>query len=186
MPGTSIKTKRNLSKILPFGCIWLITSWVFLFTEQAMIVDLDAVYNQDSNIILTPKIVISWKIKNSQTYNFAIQCFFEMQKSLAKKQDWYVKEYGIYPTFKAGIHSGEVTTGEIGALKKEIFFTGDVLNTTSRIQSLCSAYNCNLLVSKNIINSIEDNSEFEFSKIDESVLKGKVQPVDIYKLTKVE
>jgi len=28
-----------------------------------------------------------------------------------------------------------VTTGEIGVVKKEIIFTGDVLNTTSRVQN---------------------------------------------------
>lgn len=147
----------------------------------------DAIVNNYGEVYqyIGDEIVISWKIKNKATYVKSIECFFAMKESLLGKKSRYLKKYGIFPTFKGGIHSGEITVGEIGALKKEIFFTGDVINTTARIQSLCSAYNIDLLVSKNIVNAIENNAAFEFSKIDESVLKGKVQPVKIYKLTEV-
>jgi adenylate cyclase len=40
-----------------------------------------------------------------------------------------------------------VTTGEIGVLKKEIIFTGDVLNTAARIQGLCNQFNVDILIS---------------------------------------
>ena len=39
-------------------------------------------------------------------------------------------------SFIAALHCGNVTTGEIGVIKKDIIFTGDVLNTTPRIQGL--------------------------------------------------
>ena len=49
-----------------------------------------------------------------------------------------MNNFGLLPEFKAGFHLGKVTTGEIGVIKKEIIFTGDVLNTTARIQGLCN------------------------------------------------
>ena len=49
-------------------------------------------------------------------------------------------QYGVVPEFKAGFHVGFATVGEIGVLKKIIAFSGDVLNTTSRIQSNCNKF----------------------------------------------
>ena len=48
---------------------------------------------------------------------------------------------------------GKVTTGQIGALKKEVFYTGDVMNTTARVQELCSEYDVDLIVLGGFIGS---------------------------------
>jgi adenylate cyclase len=37
------------------------------------------------------------------------------------------------------MHGGAVTAGEIGIVRKEIVYSGDVLNTTARIQAECKA-----------------------------------------------
>ena len=66
------------------------------------------------------EIVVSWKFKDGIENNNCIKCFFAMKEDLRKRADWYHKNFGIFPTFKAGFHFGKVTTGEIGALKKEI------------------------------------------------------------------
>ncbi len=83
------------------------------------------------------EIVISWPCKLKNAYFKSLKCFFDMKHDLQNRKDWYLNRYGVRPQFKGAIHFGEVTIGEIGALKKEIFFTGDILNTTARIQSLC-------------------------------------------------
>ncbi len=51
------------------------------------------------------------------------------------------------PEFKAGFHIGKVTTGEIGVIKKDIIFTGDILNTTARIQGLSNTYKVDIITS---------------------------------------
>ena len=49
-----------------------------------------------------------------------------------------LKNYGQITEFKVGIHYGKVTLEEIGVVKKDIVFSGDVLNTAARIQSMCN------------------------------------------------
>ncbi len=51
------------------------------------------------------------------------------------------------PEFKAGFHIGKVITAEIGVIKKDIIFTGDVLNTTARIQGLSNTYEVDMITS---------------------------------------
>ena len=119
------------------------------------------------------EIVISWKYEDGIKANNCIECFFAMKADLQKRGDWYSATFGVVPTFKAGLHVGKVTTGEIGALKKEIIFTGDVLNTTARIQGLCNKYNVDILVSEDLITALQLGNGFQIESLGTTALKGK-------------
>ena len=103
-----------------------------------------------------------------------------MKEDLVKRADWYNKNFGVLPTFKAGFHFGEVTTGEIGALKKEIIFTGDVLNSTARIQGLCNQYKVDLLISDDLIKSLDLDSEFQIKSLGKTELRGKMENIEVH------
>ncbi|WP_088341921.1 hypothetical protein [Robiginitalea sediminis] len=85
-------------------------------------------------------------ITSSPTPIGALTCFFLMKETLEGHRHKYLSKYDVAPSFKAGLHYGNVTTEEIGTLKKDIVFTGDTLNTTACIQNLCNFYETDLLV----------------------------------------
>ena len=130
------------------------------------------------------EIVITWKIKTGVVNN-CLSCFFAMKKTLNQRTAKYLSEYGVLPTFKAGIHFGMVTTGEIGTIKKDIIHSGDVLNTTARIQQLCNKYEVELLVSEKIIGAITTNGVFQPIKIGESKLRGRNEKVSLYTIKQI-
>lgn len=127
------------------------------------------------------EIVISWESSKGSSNNNCVLCFFAMQDALLRRKSYYVKEYGLSPTFKAGIHVGHVTTGEIGALKKEIFFTGDVLNTTARIQAMCNDYEEVLLISGDLL-KILDKTRVNSESLGKIQLKGRQKPLELFAL----
>lgn len=129
------------------------------------------------------EIVISWKFKNGLEKNNCIQCYFNMKSDLLKRKESYLEKYGVFPDFKAALHFGEVTTGEIGALKKEIFFTGDVLNTTARIQGLCNEYGVDLLISKALIDRLDLDDTHSVQFLGKPQLKGKIDALDLAAVT---
>lgn len=94
------------------------------------------------------ELVVSWKMNNGIEDANCLNCFFSAYSAIKKSSHKYEKKFGIVPSFKAGMHYGKVTVGEVGVLKKEIAFSGDVLNTASRIQEICNKYNEKLVVSK--------------------------------------
>ncbi len=145
----------------------------------------DAIINNNGEVYqyIGDEIVISWNVKKKQAAERSIQCYFDMKSDLAKKRDYYLKTFGLFPDFKAGIHIGEVTTGEIGALKKEIFFTGDVLNTTARIQSLCKNYGVDILTSEELIHNLIEREIYSIENLGEAVLKGKENKLNLYTLS---
>ncbi len=103
-----------------------------------------------------------------------------MKKALKKRADWYDKAFGVVPTFKAGLHVGMVTTGEIGTLKKEIIFTGDVLNTTARIQGLCNQYNVSNLISEDLMKELQLGNRFHVTSLGPTELKGKEEKMELF------
>ena len=126
------------------------------------------------------EIVVSWKTREGIKDNNCIQCFFAMKKSIRDQSVKYKEKFGVLPEFKAAFHTGKVTTGEIGVIKKEIIFTGDVLNTTARIQGLCNFYNTDILISGSLLKKITLNPQFQVKSLGENELKGRDEKIELF------
>ena len=84
---------------------------------------------------------------------------------------------------KAGVHCGRVTTGEIGDLKTEIVYHGDIVNTTSRIQEMCNKLRANLLVSGELMQRCRlNNDKFIIEGGGTLKLRGKEKVIEVYSL----
>jgi adenylate cyclase len=125
------------------------------------------------------EIVVSWKFKKGLQNNNCLRCFFLIKQIFETVSEKYIKDFGLVPGFKAGLHYGRVTTGEIGVVKKEIIFTGDVLNTTARIQSTCNAYDVDVLVSDELLAMLKTEGEYRLTEIGECELRGKDEKVKL-------
>lgn len=147
-------------------------------------------YNQLSDAIIQYKgevyqyigdeIVITWEEKAGLNNQNCLHCFFAMKQSLEKNRPYFERTYGEVPSFRAGMHSGQVTTGEIGALKKEIFFTGDVLNVTARIQKLCKKFDRELLLSGKLQQVLSKNGHIQFEPLGTMEVEGRQEPVALF------
>lgn len=125
------------------------------------------------------EIIISWKLKEGLEEGYCIACFYAMENKISKLGEKYEKKYGIKPTFKAGMHCGIATIGEIGKIKKEIAFLGDVMNTTARIQALCNEKGHRLVIS-NDLKTILPKTKFPIVELGEIVLKGKLSATKVF------
>ncbi len=128
------------------------------------------------------EIVISWSQKKGSRNSNAIQCFYHIQQTLSKKAPYYQSNYnGIRPEFKAGLHLGTVMAGEIGIIKRDIAYSGDVLNTTARIQSKCNELGVNILLSKYLLDSLAPVSPvFDPVDLGEFQLRGKQNNLQLF------
>lgn len=131
------------------------------------------------------EIVISWPVgKEKNTLKYA-ECFFNIQSFLESKKQNYLNDFGSFPVFKAGAHLGEVTVGEIGVIKRDITYSGDVLNTTARIQGLCNELNSKLLISQDLYDYSKNLEDFHTIEFKGSIeLRGKKEELKIITVTK--
>lgn len=134
--------------------------------------------------IVGDEIVFSWNADNPENYKNAIDFFFEYVEVLKNESDHFKNEFGIIPEFTASINSGKIMVSEVGSLKNEIAFHGDVLNTAARIQKQCKCYQQNLLVTDNFIRGLQAYcfNACKSTLLDQVLLAGKQEPVKLYSL----
>jgi adenylate cyclase len=129
------------------------------------------------------EVVLMWDIKRGIKNNNCINTFFDFDKAFKKKKEYYLKNYGRVPEFKAGVHYGEAVITELGGIKKEIAYHGDTLNTASRIQSVCNEMGKCLLVSADLLGILYDEKLDEKYRIESEgivKLKGKKHSVGLF------
>jgi len=125
------------------------------------------------------EVVVTWPVKTGLSENNCLLCFYWIQQALEKRKQYYLNEYGVLPFFKAGMHVGEATVGEIGIIKKDIVFSGDVLNTTSRIQGECNKHNVSIIMSSALLQRMPMNGEYKKIPLGEIQLRGKEEKLSL-------
>jgi adenylate cyclase len=123
------------------------------------------------------EVVVVWNYEDGLQDNQCIRCFFDIKQYIHDNRDRYLKRYGLVPNFKGGIHCGNVIAGEIGTIKREITYSGDVLNTTSRILSMCRQFGAEILSSTNLAAALQPGSNFFAEQLGAVKLKGKEKEV---------
>ncbi|MBR3669152.1 adenylate/guanylate cyclase domain-containing protein [uncultured Fibrobacter sp.] len=93
---------------------------------------------------------LTWKTSSCKKKARPINCFYDFAVCLERTRPRFLKKYGVAPTFKAGAHCGKVISTEVGNFGSEMAYHGDVLNTTSRIQSLCTKLGKDFLISEDL------------------------------------
>lgn len=129
--------------------------------------------------------VLCWPMENGLQNNHCIHCYFDFMDVLTAKADHYESNYGLQPFFKAGVHLGSVIVAEVGLIKREIAYHGDVLNTTARIQGMCNDLQQELLVSDQLMNQLQPDTLLQSIHMGEELLKGKQTAVSIHGLKRI-
>ena len=125
--------------------------------------------------------VLSWPYKKGLADNNCVALFFDFQNLLKDKTSYYKEKYGLVPEFKAGLHGGKLMVAEVGVVKKELAFHGDVINTSARIQAECNKYNVSILISEKLKEDL-NHSAYAFNHIGNVLLKGKLDTLNIFTL----
>lgn len=131
------------------------------------------------------EIVLTWHLKEGINDLNCIQCFFDIENKIYRLKDIYLKKYGVYPEFKAGLHKGIVITGEMGDIKKDIVYHGDTVNTSARIQAECNKYSKKVLVSKNLLDVLDLNGKYNTESMGNIRLRGKEKELELFSIEEI-
>ncbi len=128
--------------------------------------------------------VISWPYKHGLAKNNCIELYFAFNERLTMKENYYLNRYGITPKFKAGIHGGKLMVAEVGIVKKEIAYHGDVINTSARIQSECNRHGVSLLISEYLFEQLSIGQLYTSRLVGDVLLRGKKKEMRVFTLQK--
>ena len=129
---------------------------------------------------------MTWKMSACRKKARPVDCFFDFSESIAGKSAKFMKKFGVTPQFKAGIHCGKVISTEVGNFGSEMAYHGDVLNTTARIQGLCTKLGQEFLISEDFYQELPKPIPHGYIAKKEGIfeLRGKKHEILIFSLQK--
>ncbi|MDZ4713058.1 MAG: adenylate/guanylate cyclase domain-containing protein [bacterium] len=119
------------------------------------------------------EVVLTWSINDGKSDLNCIRCFFLIQEKINESKNHFLRNYDVFPEFKAGLHAGAVIAGEIGDIKKDIVYHGDTVNTTARIEAECNKYGKKFLASDDVLKILQLNSIYKAVSLGSIKLRGR-------------
>ena len=129
------------------------------------------------------EVVVTWRVADGLQAGNCVRCFFEVRRAIARCAAGYEQDFGAVPRFRGGLHCGTVTAGEIGDLRKQIVFVGDILNTAARLEEYAKRNGLELVASQAVLDHVKVPPSVRITRCGELVLRGKDAPVIAYSLT---
>jgi adenylate cyclase len=115
--------------------------------------------------------------------NHALMAALAMRERLVvvnqklEKQGYGPLRHGI------GIHTGMVVAANIGSEDRLSYaMVGDTVNLASILQGLNKEFGTDLLISEITVERLVDDIDIEVEKLPATTVKGKRNPVEVYKL----
>ena len=126
------------------------------------------------------EVVLFWRRKDGKYNSRCLNTYFEFRRRLRQLDTYFNKTYGAVPEFKAGMDAGEVTITEIGDIKREIAYHGDVVNTASRLEKKCNEFGQDFLISENLVDYLGPGNGFDYRFMSDLPLRGKSKNLKFY------
>jgi adenylate cyclase len=88
----------------------------------------------------------------------------------------YLGQFGLVPTFRVGVHGGDVVVSEQGDTRRSIGVYGDTINITARMEDAAKTHGVACVVSGDLAASL-DNSSGRIRPLAEETIRGLQDPI---------
>jgi adenylate cyclase len=128
------------------------------------------------------EVVITWRMAAGLRDAHCVRCFFAIRAAIAGAAPRYQRDFGVVPSFRGGLHGGAVTAGELGDLRRQIVFVGDILNTAARLEEYAKRTGFDLVASGALLEQLALPPGITTTPCGELALRGKEASVTAYGL----
>jgi len=131
------------------------------------------------------EVVLTWPSSRGLKDLNCINLFYAFEQKLRDKREYYEKNFNAVPEFKAGISEGPITVTEVGDIKREIAYHGEVLHIAARLEKMCNRLNKSLLMTQNIESYFPEDNGFDKEFMGEFQLRGKERKEKVFGVNRV-
>jgi adenylate cyclase len=131
------------------------------------------------------EVIFTWTAEEGLRNARCVRAVFAISDTLERARTGYEADFGVVPSFWAGLHLGSVVTGEIGTIKHEIAFLGDTLNTAARIEQASKELRRQFLASAEVVLPLDLPNDIATESLGPIELRGIEDFVELYAMTRV-
>jgi adenylate cyclase len=125
-------------------------------------------------------VIVTWPLDDRISGGRCIDCFFAIADIIAERAESYRQEFGMVPSFRAGLHAGHVAISECGSSRRQLAYFGDTVNVTARLQEHCKEVGRNLLVSAELLRDMKLKPAFAVEPLGEARLRGRAAAIEVF------
>ena len=126
------------------------------------------------------EVIVTWRVAARMSERRYLDCFFAIQDTVAERADLYRREFGLVPTFRAGLHTGVVVISECGDSRRQIAYFGDTVNVAARLQEHCKVAGRALLVSADLLSLVQPGKDLVVEALGPTQLRGRSAAVEVF------
>ena len=131
------------------------------------------------------EVIVTWRASENSARR-SMACVFSIEDRIRQRTDTYLGEFGLVPSFRAGLHVGPVIISECGDSRRQIAYFGDTMNVAARIQEQCKVSGRALLVSGDLLKLAGDGVDFVTEALGPTPLRGRQAAVEIFAVRRQE
>lgn len=94
------------------------------------------------------EVMLTWHVREIDADSSPLRFVLLARRSIDRRRAYYEERYGAVPSFRSGMHAGTVVVAEVGDLRRDIVYSGDVVNAAARLLQSCRPEGCEALVSR--------------------------------------
>jgi len=126
------------------------------------------------------EVIVTWRVAARPSAQRSIDCFFAIQDRIAERANVYLREFGLVPSFRGGLHAGSVAISECGHSRRQVAYFGDAVNVAARLQEHCKETGRALLVSADLLRAADPAAELVIEALGPTQLRGRVAPINVF------
>ena len=131
------------------------------------------------------EVVLTWRMEAGVRHANCLRCFFGIRAAVARAAARYTRDFGVVPRFRGGLHGGRVTAGELGDLRQQIVFVGDILNVAARLEEHAKRAGSDLVVSGALLERLALPPELAAKACGDLPIRGREAAVAAWEVSEV-
>ncbi len=141
----------------------------------------DAVLDTEGQIIqyVGDEVMLSWTSAAARLTGGPLNFLALARTRLEGREEHYLQTYGFTPRFRTGVHAGEVVVAEVGDVRRDIVYSGDVVNTAARLLQACRPSGVTLLISREAHDLMPEAFRQNFEAREAIELRGRAEPLHV-------
>lgn len=125
------------------------------------------------------EVVVTWPLRGARENARCVDCYFAICDRIARKEQAYLRDFGVVPQFRVSLHGGPIVAGECGDDKHEIVYFGDTINTAARIEQACKEFQQPVLVSGDLLQRMDLGPGYGASSLGKVKLRGREREIEL-------
>ena len=142
----------------------------------------DAVLGTRGQIVqyVGDEVMLTWPARTARATGGPLEFIAMAHERLEEREGYYRATYGHVPRFRTGVHWGSVVVAEVGDIRRDIVYSGDVVNTAARLLQACRPNGHSVLVSRDAIELMPEAFRQNFQPREALGLRGRSDLLDVY------